>query len=268
MNILNSNTNFLLDIFQYVPPSHVALFLRLIRLYPMNIVDDNMKREQNILAIINETTSSDYKADIWSKIMSVNRIPELVEQVFLSNEHGRLLLAIEKLQSRFELQLHRFRIYQLLPITKICIMCKNALGEPKFDEICNIIGRNDMYHGVLYKNECCDIVYKYGHARNRRTRERLVEPDAIFKQEFIHLFDHLIYERLMLVSFTNLVHEAASNFQSYTSATNADIDQNRNLNNQLPIKNKLHSKYFAAVSTYTTLLMHKFSFSFFYSIRI
>jgi hypothetical protein len=95
MDISKSNTNFLLDLFQYVPPAHVALFLRLIRLYPINVVDNSMKREQTILAIINETTSSDYKADIWPKIMSVSRIPELVEQVILNNEHERLLLAIE-----------------------------------------------------------------------------------------------------------------------------------------------------------------------------
>ncbi|CAF1418168.1 unnamed protein product [Adineta steineri] len=174
------------------------------------------------------------------------RIPELVDQVLLSNENERLLSAIEKLQCRFELQPHRFRIYQLLPISKICITCQSILGEPKFDEICNIIGRNDIYNGVLYKNECCDMIYKYGYIRNQRTRERLVVPDAVFKQEFIHLFDRLLYERSLLVAFTNLVGEAASNFQSYTNATNADIDQNRNFNNQLPIKNKIHRKYFAA----------------------
>ncbi len=46
MNLLKSDRNFLLNIFQRIPPSHVALFLRLIRLYPTNIVDD-------------------YKDDIW-----------------------------------------------------------------------------------------------------------------------------------------------------------------------------------------------------------
>jgi len=257
-----TDKNFLLDLFQHVPPSHVALFLRLIRLYPMNIVDDSMEREQTILAIINETTGSDYKTSIWPEIMSISRIPELLEQVLLMNEHERLLLAIEKLQSRFELQPHRFRLYQLLPTIKKCILCQNALGEPKFDEICNIIGRNDVYHGVLYKNECCDMIYRYGHTRNRRTRERLVRPDAIFKQEFIHLFDHLIYERLMIISFTNLVNEAASNFLSYTNATNADINQNRNFNNRPLVKNKLQAKYFAAVRTYKSLLKNKDVFLF------
>lgn len=144
------------------------------------------------MTIVNEVTGNDYKSDIWPKLMSVSRIPELVEQVLFSNEHERLLLAIEKLQSRSELQPHRFRIYQLLPVTKICLMCQNTVRKPKFDEICNIIGRINIYHGVLYKNECYDIIYKYGHARNRRTGERFVVQNAVFKQEYIHLFDHLI----------------------------------------------------------------------------
>ncbi|CAF1404370.1 unnamed protein product [Adineta steineri] len=234
----------------------------------MNIVDNYFKREQTILAIINETTNSDYKANIWPKIMSISRIPELVDQVLLSNENERLLLAIEKLQCRFELQPHRFRIYQLLPISKICIICQGILGEPKFDEICNIIGRNDIYNGVLYKNECCDMIYKYGYIRNRRTRERLLIPDAIFKQEFIHLFDRLIYERSLLVAFTNLLHGAASNFLSYTNATNADIDQNRNFNNQLPIKNKIHSKYFAATWIWFEICRYLFFMTNFHTIQI
>jgi hypothetical protein len=216
----------------------------------MNIVDDFMKREQTILAIVNETTNSVYKADIWPKIMSVSRIPELVEQVLLSNEQERLISAIDKLQTNFELQPHRFQIHQLLPMIKVCMMCQKRLGEPKFDEICNIIGRTNIYHGVLYKNECCDMIYKYGHTRNRRTRERFISLDAIYKQRYIHLYDHLIYERLMMVGFTNLVYEGGSNFQTYTNSINSDIDQNRNLNNEMPIKNKIHSKYFAAVRTY------------------
>ncbi|CAF1233735.1 unnamed protein product [Didymodactylos carnosus] len=106
MNISKSNTNFLLNIFQHIPSSHVALSLRLIRLYPVNIVNDSMKREQPILAIVNETTSNDCKADIWPEIMAVSRIPELAEPVLLTNEHERLQLAIEKLQNRHELQPH------------------------------------------------------------------------------------------------------------------------------------------------------------------
>ncbi|CAF1391777.1 unnamed protein product [Didymodactylos carnosus] len=204
-----------------------------------------MKREQTILAIVNETTSNNYKADIWPEIMSVSRIPELAEQVLLTNEHERLQLAIEKLQNRYELQPHRVRIHQLIPLIKICLTCHNRLGEPKFDEISTIIGRDNVYQCLLYKHECCDFIYKYGHASNRRTRERFVTPDAIFKQEFIHLFDHLIYERALLISFTNLVNEAASNFQSYTKATNVNIDQNRNFNKEAPINSKLCSKYLA-----------------------
>ena len=99
----------------------------------------------------------------------------------------------------------------------------------------------------MYKTECCDLVYKYGHVRNRRTRERFVTSNAIFNQKFLHLFDHVIYERRLVVSFTNLVYEAATNFQSYCNATNSDIDQNRNFNDESSINNKLHSKFFAAV---------------------
>ncbi|CAF4490286.1 unnamed protein product, partial [Rotaria magnacalcarata] len=189
-------------------------------------------------------------SDVWPAIMSINRIPELVEQVLLKDESKRLLSAIDRLQPKFELQSHRFQIYQLVPMTKMCFICKNHLGEPIFDENCYIIGRNNVYQCVLHKNECCDIVYKYGYSRNRRTRERIILPDAIFKQEFIHLFDHLVYERRLLVAFTNLIYEAASSFQSFTNATNADIDQNRNFNNEIPVKHKLHSKYFAATWTW------------------
>jgi len=247
MNILKSNTSFLLDLFQYVPPSHVALFLRLIRLYPMNVVDDYMKREQTILSIINEITNSDYRADIWPKIMSISRIPELVEHVLLSDEHERLLLAIEKLQFRFELQPHRFLIHQLIPTSTTCFICHNRLAAPTFDEISSIITRDNVYSCVMYKKECCDLVYKYGHIRNRRTRERFVTPDAIFNQKFLHLFDHTVYERRLVVAFTNLVYEAATSFQSYTNATNMDIDQNRNFNGESLIKNKLYSKFFSVV---------------------
>ncbi|CAF2830447.1 unnamed protein product [Rotaria sp. Silwood2] len=253
-----SNKDFLLDLFQYVPPAHVALFVRLIRLYPMNIVNDPMKREQTILAIINETTSSDYKADIWPKIMSINRIPELVEQVLLNNEHERLLLAIEKLQFRFELQPHRFLIHQLVPPSTTCLMCHNRLGEPKFDEISSIITRDNVYSGVMYKNECCDLVYKYGHVRNRRTRERFVTPTAIFYQKFLHLFDHVVYERRLLVTFTNLVYEAATSFQSYTKATNSDIDQNRHSNSESSSINKLHCKSFSATWTWFEICRYLF----------
>ncbi|UJR18795.1 hypothetical protein I4U23_005701 [Adineta vaga] len=247
MDVSESNKKFLLNIFQDVPPSHVALFLRLVRLYPMNIVDDFRKRERTILAIVNEVTGSDYQANIWASIMSINRIPELVEQVLLSNEHERLLLAIKQLQNRFELQPHRFQIHQLVPKTKTCVICQNTLKEPEFDETCIIICRNNVYNGILYKNECCDIIYKYGHLRNRRTRERFVVPDAIFQQEYVHLFDHLIYEHILIIGFTNIIQEAASNFQSYTNATNADIDQNRRFNKQDPIQDKLQSKSFATV---------------------
>jgi hypothetical protein len=259
-----SNKDFLLDFLQYVPPAHVALFLRLIRLYPMNIVNDSMKREQTILAIINETTSSDYKADIWAKIMSINRIPELVEQVLLSNEDERLLLAIEKLQFRFELQPHRFLIHQLVPPSTTCFMCHNQLGEPKFDEISSIITRDNVYSGVMYKNKCCDLVYKYGHVRNRRTRERFVTPDAIFNQKFLHLFDHVVYERRLLVTFTNLVYEAATSFQSYTKATNSDIDQNRHSNSESPSINKLHRKSFSAVCSACRIISFSFYVHFIY----
>jgi hypothetical protein len=65
MNLLESDRNFLLNIFQRIPPSNVALFLRLIRLYPTNIVDDYKKRERTILAIVNEVIDTDYKDDIW-----------------------------------------------------------------------------------------------------------------------------------------------------------------------------------------------------------
>ncbi|CAF4457171.1 unnamed protein product [Rotaria socialis] len=253
MSVSESDRNYLLNIFRRIPPSHVALLLRLIRLYPINIINDPMKREEFILDILNEVSNCDYKNDIWPDIMAINRVPELVEEVRLTDEQKRLLAAIDRLQCRFELQPHRFRIYQLIPTIKHCFMCKGQLGEPIFDEVCNIIGRNNVYQCVLYKNECCDFVYKYGHFRNRRTRERLILPDAIFKQEFIHLFDHVVYERVLLVAFTNLVYEAASNFQSYTDATNADIDQNRNLNNDVPIQNKLNSKYFAATWTWFEL---------------
>ncbi|CAF2920926.1 unnamed protein product [Rotaria sp. Silwood2] len=258
MDVSESNKNFLLNIFQYVAPSHVALFLRLIRLYPMNIVSDFRKREQNILAIVNEVTGKDYQANIWPSIMSINRIPQLVEQVLLSNEHERLLLAIEQLQARFALQPHRFQIYQLVPKTKTCIICQIKLKEPEFDETCIIIGRNNVYNGILYKNECCDIIYKYGHMRNRRTRERFVVSDAIFKQEYIHLFDHLIYERILIIGFTNLIQQAASNFQSYTNATNADIDQNRSFRKQDPVQEKLQPKSFATTWTWFEICRYLF----------
>jgi hypothetical protein len=248
MDISESNKEFLLNIFQDVPPSHVALFLRLIRLYPMNIVNDFRKRERTILAIVNEVTGNDYQANIWPNIMSINRIPELVEQVLLTNEHERLLLAIQQLQTKFELQPHRFQIYQVVPKTKTCIVCQNTLKEPEFDEICIIIGRNNVYNGIFYKNECCDIIYKYGYMRNRRTRERFVVPDTIFEQEYIHLFDHLVYERILIIGLTNLIQQATSNFQSYTNATNDDIDQNRRFNKQDPTQDKLQLKSFAAVN--------------------
>ena len=222
-------------------------FLRLIRLYPMNIVDDSMKREQTILAIINEISSSDYKADIWPKIMSISRIPELVEQILFTNEHERLLLAIEKLKFSFELQTHRFLIHQLVPDSTTCIICHNRLGEPKFDEINDIITRDNIYSCVMYRKECCNLVYKYGHVRNRRTRERFVTSEAIFNQKFLHLFDHAVYERQLLVAFTNLIYEAATSFQSYTNATNLDINQNRNFNGESVIKNKIYSKFFSVV---------------------
>ncbi|CAF4737013.1 unnamed protein product, partial [Rotaria magnacalcarata] len=80
---------------------HIALFLRLIKLYPINIVDDSMKREKTILAIINEITNNDYRSDVWPAIMSINRIPELVEQVLLKDESKRLLSAIDRLQPKF-----------------------------------------------------------------------------------------------------------------------------------------------------------------------
>ncbi|CAF2830380.1 unnamed protein product [Rotaria sp. Silwood2] len=224
MNISKSDADFLLDLFQHVPPSHVALFLRLIRLYPMNVVDDSMKREQTILAIINETISTDYKPDIWPKIMSINRIPELVEQILLSNEHERLVSTIAKLQLRFKLQPHRLLIHQLVPTWTTCFVCHNRLDEPKFDEISSILIRENVYSCVIYKNECCDLIYKYGHVRNRRTRERFVTPDAIFNQKFLHLFDDVMYECQLLVAFTNLFYEAATSFQSYSNATNSNID--------------------------------------------
>ena len=250
MSISESDKSYLLNIFQRIPPAHVALFLRLTRLYPTYIVDDSIKREKVILTIVNEIINNDYKNDVWPDIMSINRVPRLAEQVLFSNEHKRLLTVIDRLQCRFELQPHRFRIYQLVPMIKTCFICKKQLKESTFDEVCHIIGRNNVYQCVLYKTECCDFVYKYGHSRNRRTRERIIAPDAIFKQEFIHLFDHLIYERSLLVTFTSLVYEAATSFQSFTNATNADIDQNRNFNNEVPVKNKPHAKYFTAVSNH------------------
>ncbi|CAF3829849.1 unnamed protein product [Rotaria sp. Silwood1] len=228
------------------------------RLYPVNIADDSMKREQTILAIINETTSSDYKVNIWPKIMSISRIPDLVEQILPSNEHERLLLAIEKLQFRFELQPHRFLIHQLVPASTTCFVCHNRLEEPKFDEISSIITRDNVYSCVMYKIDCCDLVYKYGHVRNRRTRERFVTPDAIFNQKFLHLFDHIVYERRLVVAFTNLVYEAATNFQSYTNATNSDIDQNRNLNGESAINNKLNSKCFSVTWTWFEICRYLF----------
>ncbi|CAF2196407.1 unnamed protein product [Rotaria magnacalcarata] len=250
MDISKSDVEFLLDLFKHIPPSHVALFLRLIRLYPMNIVNDSMKREQNILAIINETISTDYKANIWPKIMSINRIPELVEQVLLSNEDERLVAAIAKLQLRFELQPHRFIIHQLVTAGTTCFICHNRLGEPKFDELSNIITRENIYSCVMYKKECCDLIYKYGHVRNRRTRERFVTPDVIFNQKFLHLFDHVVYECQLLVAFTNLFHEAATSFQSYSNATNSKIDQNRNSNSESVVWNKLNPKFFSVVCSY------------------
>lgn len=49
MNTFELDKSYLLNMFQRIPPSHIALFLRLIRLYPTNIVDDSMKREKTIL---------------------------------------------------------------------------------------------------------------------------------------------------------------------------------------------------------------------------
>jgi hypothetical protein len=213
----------------------------------MNIVDDPMEREKTILAIFNETTGSDYKADIWPNIMSINRIPELVEQVLLINEDERLLLAIEKLQFQFELQAHRFIIHQLIPSSPTCLMCHNRLGEPKFDEMNIIITRDNVYPCVMYRKECCNLIYKYGYIRNRRTRERFVTSEAIFNQKFLHLFDNVVYERRLVVGFTNLLYEAATSFQSYTNATNLDIDQNRNFNGESALKSKLSSKFFSVV---------------------
>jgi hypothetical protein len=99
----------------------------------------------------------------------------------------------------------------------------------------------------MYKKECCNLVYKYGHVRNRRTRERFVTPEIIFSQKFLHLFDHAVYERQLVVAFTNLLYVAATSFQSYTNATNMDIDQNRNFNGESSIKNKLYSKILSVV---------------------
>ena len=247
MSTLEANKDFLTKLLEHVAPCHVALFLRLLRLYPTNIVDHSMKREETILAIVNETAQSQYDANVWPMIMSINRIPELIDQFLITNENDRLLVAIEHLQNRFELEPSRFRVHQLRPSMRTCFVCQKPLGEPRFDEICDIIGRNNVYPCVSYKNECCDFVYKYGHARNRRTRVRIVVSDAIYRQELICLFDHLIYERSMLVGFSNLICEAASNFQSYTSATTSDIEQNRNLNREAPLVNKLYSKPFATV---------------------
>ncbi|CAF2047579.1 unnamed protein product [Rotaria magnacalcarata] len=258
MDISKSDVEFLLDLFKHIPPSHVALFLRLIRLYPMNIVNDSMKREQNILAIINETISTDYKANIWPKIMSINRIPELVEQVLLSNEDERLVAAIAKLQLRFEFQPHRFIIHQLVPAGTTCFICHNRLGEPKFDELSNIITRENIYSCVMYKKECCDLIYKYGHVRNRRTRERFVTPDVIFNQKLLHLFDHVVYECQLLVAFTNLFHEAATSFQSYSNATNSKIDQNRNSNSESVVWNKLNPKFFSVTWTWFEICRYLF----------
>ncbi|CAF4251102.1 unnamed protein product [Rotaria magnacalcarata] len=138
MDVSKSDVEFLLDLFKHIPPSHVALFLRLIRLYPMNIVNDSMKREQNILAIINETITTDYKADIWPKIMSTNRIPELVEQVLLSNEDEHLVAAIAKLKLMFELQPHRFTIHQLLHMSQ---SIRHGLG---FEICCYLFFMTDL----------------------------------------------------------------------------------------------------------------------------
>jgi hypothetical protein len=247
MSTLDENKDFLMKLFEHVAPCHVALFLRLVRLYPTNIVDHSMKREEAILAIVNETAQSQYSANVWPMIMSINRVPELIDQFLINKENDQLLVAIEKLQGRFELQPSRFRVHQLRPSTRTCFVCQSPLGEPKFDEICDIIGRNNVYPCVSYKSECCDFIYKYGHARNRRTRVRMVVSDAIHRQEYICLFDHVIYERSMLVGFSNLICEASSNFRSYTSATNSDIDQNRNRNQEAPLNNRLYSKPFATV---------------------
>ena len=46
------------DLIHFSSVCHVALFLRLIRLYPSNIVDRSMKREEAILAIVNKTAQS------------------------------------------------------------------------------------------------------------------------------------------------------------------------------------------------------------------
>lgn len=247
MDISDCNTKFLLDLFEYITPSNMALFLRLIRLYPMNIVDNQMEREQMILTIFNETTDCSYTADIWPKIMAINRIPKLVEQVLSINVDQRLLLAIEKLQFQFELQMNRFVIHQLVPSITICRICSHRLQEPKFDELNIIITRDNVYPCVMYKKECCDLTYRYGHVRNRRTRERFVTIEEIFNQQFIHLFDNVIYERRLVVAFTNLLYESATSFQSYTNATNLDIDQNKNFNRQPAATKKLSSKFFSTV---------------------
>lgn len=121
------------------------------------------------------------------------------------------------------------------------------MEEPKFDEIGSIITRDNVYSCVMYRKECCSLVYKYGHVRNRRTRERFVTPEQIFNQQFLHLFDNVVYERQLIVGFTNLLYEAATSFQAYTNATNLNIDQNRNLTSESPIKNKLYCKFFSVV---------------------
>lgn len=247
MDISESDQSFLSNLFQHIRPAHVALLLRLIRLYPVRIVDDSMAREQAILEILNECTGLDYKPNIWPKIMSINRSPKLLEQIFMHDADERILIAIEKIQLRLELQPHRFKIHQLVPTAKKCCLCQSPLKEPIFDEIGTMITRDHIYSCVMYKSECCDLVYKYGHMRNSRTRERFITPDAIFNQKFLHLFDHVVYERRLLVSFTNLVCEAAANFQSYTNATNMNIDQECNMNNQPSISSKLCPRFFSVV---------------------
>lgn len=242
-----SNQDFLFDLFRHITPAHLAIFLRLIRLYPMCIVNDLTKRERTILAIVNEVTNSNYDPNVWPSIMSISRIPELVNQVLLHNEDQCLWSAIKKLQFNFELQSHRFTIHQLIPSCELCLVCGNPLKEMKFDEMNNIIMQNNVFSCAMYKMECCELVYKYGHVRNPRTRERFVIPGMIFNQKFIHIFDHVLYERQMLVTFTNLILEAATSFQSYANVINLNIDQNNNLNNQLPERITLNAKCLSIV---------------------
>ena len=60
MSISESDKSYLLNIFQRIPPAHVALFLRLTRLYPTYVVDDSIKREKVILTIVKAPPSKIY----------------------------------------------------------------------------------------------------------------------------------------------------------------------------------------------------------------